>query len=228
MAHYNIVLLTYLLITVVLFIFCRSFDVVNFGNKLFFKHSRNSKLTNLFASPYQSLEDPVQAFAKYSHGRIQGAPYFWQSQFYFFYIVYNVWKIFLKLNFLFYIGRNPRSFWKCGGCMRVCVSVWSHRPTWQISRFLSIYRWVSKSWPLLFFVLQRSNFERYLTPFWSQIYMPDCRKSHLIFQNFLGEAPRPLAGGRAFGARFGASPPYRPPFQNSWIRPWQRHFTLHL
>jgi len=42
-------------------------------------------------------------------------------------------------------------------------------------------------------------------------YMPDCRKSHLIFQNFLGEAPRPTAGARAFDARFGASPPYRPP-----------------
>jgi len=39
--------------------------------------------------------------------------------------------------------------------------------------------------------------------------MPDCRKSHLIFQKFLG---RPPAGTRAFGARFGASPSYRPPF----------------
>jgi len=46
--------------------------------------------------------------------------------------------------------------------------------------------------------------------------MSDCRKSHLIFQNFLGETPRPPAGARVFGARFGASPPY----QNSWIRPW--------
>jgi len=43
-------------------------------------------------------------------------------------------------------------------------------------------------------------------------YMPDCRKSLLIFQKFLGEAPRPPAGARAFGARFGASLPYRPPF----------------
>jgi len=41
--------------------------------------------------------------------------------------------------------------------------------------------------------------------------MPDCRKSHQIFQNFLGEAPRPAAGARAFDARFGASPAYRAP-----------------
>jgi len=39
----------------------------------------------------------------------------------------------------------------------------------------------------------------------TQKYMPDCRKSHLIFQNFLVEAPRPLAGARAVGSRFGAS-----------------------
>jgi len=36
-------------------------------------------------------------------------------------------------------------------------------------------------------------------------------KSHLIFQNFLGEPPRPSAGARTFGARFGASPPYVAP-----------------
>jgi len=30
-------------------------------------------------------------------------------------------------------------------------------------------------------------------------------------QNFLGDAPRPPAGARAFGARFGASHPYRAP-----------------
>jgi len=54
--------------------------------------------------------------------------------------------------------------------------------------------------------------------------MPDCRKSHLIFQNFLGEAHRPPAGARAYGAQFGASPPYRvPSLQNSWIRPCSLH-----
>jgi len=41
--------------------------------------------------------------------------------------------------------------------------------------------------------------------------MPDCRKSHLIFQNFLG---RPPAGARAFGTPFGASPPYLVPLSN--------------
>jgi len=31
-------------------------------------------------------------------------------------------KIFLKLIFLFYSGRNPRSFWKCGVvCVCVCL-----------------------------------------------------------------------------------------------------------
>jgi len=42
--------------------------------------------------------------------------------------------------------------------------------------------------------------------------MPDCRKSHVIFQNFLGEAPQTSAFARAFGARFGALPPYLAPF----------------
>jgi len=42
--------------------------------------------------------------------------------------------------------------------------------------------------------------------------MPDCRRSHLIFQNFLGEAPRPPAGARAFVPRFGAPPLTGPPF----------------
>jgi len=61
------------------------------------------------------------------------------------------------------------------------------------------------------FCSARHNFEWYSRPFWSQKYMPDCRKSHLIFQNFLGEAPRPPAGASVFGARFGALPPYRAP-----------------
>jgi len=49
-------------------------------------------------------------------------------------------KNMFEIEFGFYSGRNPRSFWKCGGCMRVCVCE-------------------SKLWPLLFFVLQRPNFE---------------------------------------------------------------------
>jgi len=123
--------------------------------------------------------------------RIQGGPpppIFGKVNF-IFYIVYNVWKSIFEIEFTFYSGQNP-SFWKCWG-MYACVCE-------------------SKSWPLLFFVLQRHHFEWYPRPFWSQKYMPDCKKSHLIFQNFLGRPPA--------GARFGASPPYRaPPFQNCWI-----------
>jgi len=37
-------------------------------------------------------------------------------------IVYNVWKNIFEIEFGFYSGRNPRSFWKCGGCTRVCVN----------------------------------------------------------------------------------------------------------
>jgi len=75
-----------------------------------------------------------------AHGRIQGgpgaqAPYFWKSQFYFLHCIQCLKTIF-EIEFWFYSGWNPRSFWKCGGvCGRVCVSVWSHRPTRQISRF---------------------------------------------------------------------------------------------
>jgi len=119
-------------------------------------------------------------------GRIQGGPgppIFCKVNF-IFYIVYNIWKNIFEIKFVFYSGRNPRSFWKYGG---VCVCVCE-----------------SKSWRLLFFVLQRPNFEWYPRPFWPQKYMPDCRKSHIIFQKFLRRPP-------AFGARFGASPPYRAP-----------------
>jgi len=31
-------------------------------------------------------------------------------------------KNMFEIEFEFYSGRNPRSFWKCGGCMRVCVN----------------------------------------------------------------------------------------------------------
>jgi len=69
----------------------------------------------------------------------------------------------------------------------VCVSVWSH--TRQSSRFLSNIGGFRNRGRYCFFVLKRPNFEWYPRPFWSQKYMPDCRKSQLIFQNFLGEAP---------------------------------------
>jgi len=54
---------------------------------------------------------------------------FWQSQFYFLHCyTYSVWKNIFEIESWFYSGLNPRSFWKCGGCMHVCVcvSVWYH------------------------------------------------------------------------------------------------------
>jgi len=134
--------------------------------------------------------------------RKAGGPplYFWRSQFYFLHCIQCLKNIF-EIEFGFYTGRNPRIFWRCGG--GVCVCVWIEIVAATV------------------FVLQRTHFEWYPRLFWSPKYMPDCRKSHLIFQNFLGSSTRPTAGARAFGARFGASPPYwAPPFQNSWIRPW--------
>jgi len=100
-------------------------------------------------------------------------------------------KIFLKLNLVFIVAEIRGVFGSVGVYACVCES---------------------KSWPLLFFVLQRPHFEWYPRSFWSQKYMPDCRKSHLILQNFPGRPPSPTAGARAFGARFRASPIYRAPF----------------
>jgi len=54
-------------------------------------------------------------------GREARAPLFLAKSIQFFYIVYNVWKNIFEIEFVFYSGRNPRSFWKCGG---VCVCVW--------------------------------------------------------------------------------------------------------
>jgi len=47
--------------------------------------------------------------------------YFWQSQFNFF-TLYTMSKNIFEIELGFYSGRNPRSFWKYGGCMRVCVN----------------------------------------------------------------------------------------------------------
>jgi len=92
---------------------------------------------------------------------------------------------------LIYSDRNPRSFFGSVGVYAcVCVSVWSHRPTLQISRFLSNIGWFRNRGRYCFFVLQRPNFEWYPTPIWSQKYMPDCRKSRLIFFKFSGGGPQ--------------------------------------
>jgi len=53
-----------------------------------------------------------------------------------FYIVYNVWKIFLTLNVDFIVAEIRGVLGSVGGVC-VCVSVWSQGPTRQISRFLS-------------------------------------------------------------------------------------------
>jgi len=146
--------------------------------------------------------------------RIQGgrAPLFWQSQFYFFYIVYNVWKIFLKLNLDFIVVEIRGIFLEVWGCMRVCVSVWSHRPTRQISRFFYLISVCFKIVAATVFVLQWSNFEWYPRPFWSQKYIPDCRRSHLIFQNFLGRPPDPPPGLAPSALGSGLRPFTGPPF----------------
>jgi len=98
------------------------------------------------------------------------APLFLAKSVLFFYIVHNVRKNIFEIEFGFYSGRNPRSFWKCGRCMRVCVN-----------RNRGHY---------CFFCSAKAQFWMISEAFWSQKYMPDCRKSHLIFQNFLGEAPQ--------------------------------------
>jgi len=67
-----------------------------------------------------------------------GPPYFWQSQFYFLHCIQRMKKMFSKLNLDFIVAE----------IRGVCGSV-------------GVYACVceSKSWPLLFFVLQRPYFE---------------------------------------------------------------------
>jgi len=55
------------------------------------------------------------------------APLFLAKSILFFYIVYNVWKNIFKIEFWFYGGRNPRSFWKYGGvCVCMCDPIGLH------------------------------------------------------------------------------------------------------
>jgi len=111
-----------------------------------------------------------------TQGWIQGggaggpAPLFWQSIL--FSTLYTMsQKIFLKLNLDFIVAEIRGVF----GSVGVYACVW-------------IEIGVTTG-----FVLQRPYFEWYPRPSWSQKYMPDCRKSHLIFQNFLGRPPPAFA-----------------------------------
>jgi len=93
-----------------------------------------------------------------------------------------------EIEFGFYSGRNSRSFWKCGGCMRVCVNRNRGRYCFVFSKGQILNDIRGHSDPKIYARLQEiaSNFLK-----------------------FFGETP---AGPRAFSVWFGASPPYRAPF----------------
>jgi len=118
-------------------------------------------------------------------------PLFLAKSILFFLNCIHVWKNIFEIEFWFYSGWNPRSFGSVGGkcvCVCLCDPIGLHDKSIV---FLSNIGGFRNRGCYCFFVLQRPNFEWYPRPFWSQKHMPDCRKSHLIFQNFLGEAPRP-------------------------------------
>jgi len=159
----------------------------------------------------------------WSQGQIQGgpggpAPLFLAVNFvYIVYTLYNVWKNIFEIEFWFYSGRNPMSFWKCGGCMHVCVclceSIGLHDKSVVFLSNIGGFR--NRGRYCLLFCKGPILIQR---PFWSPKYMPDCRKLHLIFQkNFWGKPPDPPP---ALGS--GLHPLTGPPFQNSWICPWIR------
>jgi len=107
-----------------------------------------------------------------------------------FYVVYNVWKNILQIQFGFYSGRNPRSCWKCGG---VCVCVWIKIVAATVFCSAKARFWIIS--------------EAILIP---KIY---ARLQEIAsnFSKFSGGGPQTPAGALAFGARFGASPSYRAP-----------------
>jgi len=75
-------------------------------------------------SPQSTLDSQVPASR---NTELPGAdpggppPLFLAKSVLFFYTVHNVWKNIFEIEFWFYSDRNPRSFWKCGGCMRLCL-----------------------------------------------------------------------------------------------------------
>jgi len=115
-------------------------------------------------------------------------PYFLAKSILFFTLYTMYEKIFLKLNFDFIVSEIRGVFGSVG--VYVCVSVWSHRPTRQISRFLSNiggfrnrgrYCFLFCKGPILNDIRRHSDPKN----------ICQNRKSHLIFQNFLGEAQDP-------------------------------------
>jgi len=97
-------------------------------------------------------------------------------------------KIF-EIEFVFYSGRNPRSFWKCGGCMRVCV-------------------WIE--------IVATTVFCSAKAQFWmisEAILIP----KNAILQEIASNFSKFSGGGLAFGAWFGASPPFQNSWICPWL-----------
>jgi len=133
-----------------------------------------------------------------------GPPIFGKVNFIFLHCIQCMKKIFLKLNFDFRpIVAEIRVFGSVG--VYVCVSVWSHRPTRQISRFLSnIGGFRNRG---------RYCFCSAKAQFWM---ISDAILIPKIYARL-----QEIASVRAFAPLPG------PPFQNFWIRPWYvrvKHF----
>jgi len=151
-------------------------------------------------------------------GRIQGGggpgpPIFGKVSFIFLHCIQCLKNIF-EIEFWFYSGRNPKSFWKCGGvcvCVCLCDPIGLHDKS-----FIFYLISVGIVTATVFFVLQRPNFEWYPTPFWSQKYMPGWIATN--FSKFSEGGPSPCQRSRLRRSVRGFAP-LHPPFQNSWIRP---------
>jgi len=119
---------------------------------------------------------------------------FWQSQFIFFTLYTMSEKNIFEIEFGFYSVRNPRSFCKCGGCMRVCVNRNRGRYCFLFSKGPILNDIRGHSIPKIHARLQEiaSNFSKISG----------------------GGPPDPPPALAPSGLR-----PLTAPFQNSWIRP---------
>jgi len=128
-------------------------------------------------------------------------------------------KNILEIKFGFYSGRNPRSFWKCGG---VCVCVWieivadtvfcsAKAQFWMISESILI--------PKIYARLQEiaSNFSKFSGG------DPQTQRIRdlviIALYNSTLYLTLPYLTPRWRSVR-GFAPLPGPPFKNSWIRPW--------